>query len=148
MTEKNSNELAVGTRMQDGSIYAGISPETNKKMYVTAKTYSDYTLRMTFNGAQKCASTLDAHGHRDWHVPTIAELKLLYRNREKGALKDVFNKGSHGVDWYWSSTSEDIYYACGKKFSDDYPGSQGSFVKGDASSVCFVRSDSPGITGN
>ncbi len=66
-----------GLRMPDGTIYAGISPDTGRALYAMPE---DAGLTMTFNGAQSYASKLNkekAHGHNDWHVPTAAELSIL-----------------------------------------------------------------------
>jgi hypothetical protein len=61
-----SAEPKVGDNMPDGTVFAGISPDANKPMYVTP---ADESLKMTFNKAQKYASNLDAHGHTDRPVP-------------------------------------------------------------------------------
>ena len=52
--------------MPDGTVLAGISPDTNKPMYATP---TDASLAMTFNEAQDYATKLDVHGHKDWRVP-------------------------------------------------------------------------------
>src|SRR5205823_762495 len=77
-----------GDRMEDGTIYAGISPDTHKPMYTTAR---DAPLAMKWKDAMKYAAALDAQGHHDWRVPTKAELNMLYENRDKSALKGTFN---------------------------------------------------------
>src|SRR3990170_7307205 len=100
MPEENAKP-AIGDKMPDGSIYAGESPDTGKAMYVTAK---DAGLTMTFNKAKEYASKLDAHGHKDWRVPTDSELDVLLMNQETGALKGTFNLNASSHDaWYWSS---------------------------------------------
>jgi hypothetical protein len=57
--------------LSNGSI-DGISPNTNKPMHATP---ADASLTMKFNEARVHAAKLDAHGHKDWRVPTKAELK-------------------------------------------------------------------------
>jgi hypothetical protein len=105
MTEENANkDIQIGDKMPDGSIYAGVSPGTDKPMYVTAK---DAGLMMEFGQAAGYASKLAMHGHQDWCVPTIAELTVLFRNREKGALKGTFNSAASKAGFYWSSTPTD-----------------------------------------
>jgi hypothetical protein len=125
--------------MPDGSIYAGISPDTNRRMYVTAKDAGlnffqklfqnvlqrvfqqplDSSLTTTFNKAQKYAKNLNAHGHKDWCLPTKAELNVLFENREKGALKGTFNlTGSECAGDYWSSTPNGDGHVWGQRFSD------------------------------
>src|SRR5947208_2132008 len=48
-----------GDRMPDGTIYAGMSPDTGKAMYTTP---ADASLTYAFTEAQKYAAKLDAHG--------------------------------------------------------------------------------------
>jgi hypothetical protein len=67
-------EPKVGDKMPDGTVLAGISPDTNKPMYATP---ADASLTMTFNEAQIYAAQLDAHGYKDWCVPSKAELNVL-----------------------------------------------------------------------
>src|SRR5438270_3572961 len=100
--------------MEDGTVYAGISPETHKAMYTTP---DDAPLTCTFNEARKYAAGLDAHGHHDWRVPTRRELNVLWGNRNEGALKGTFN-GSHTADWHWSSSKYYNCYAWVQRFSD------------------------------
>jgi hypothetical protein len=88
-----------GAVMPDGSIYAGVSPDTGKPMYATPK---DAPLTCTFNEAGNYASKLDAHGRQDWRVPTKAELSLLFENR--AAIGGFNRSGSDPAGWYWSSS--------------------------------------------
>src|SRR5262249_56590304 len=81
-------ELKPGDRMQDGTIYAGLSPDTGKEMYTTP---ADATGTMKWKKAMDYAAGLDAHGRRDWRVPTKAEVNVLYETRDKGALKGTLN---------------------------------------------------------
>jgi hypothetical protein len=75
----NTNQApAPGDKMPDGTVFAGISPDTNKPMYASP---ADASLTMTFNDARKYAAQLDAHGNKDWRVPTMAELNVLFNNR-------------------------------------------------------------------
>lgn len=83
----------IGAIMPDGAVYAGLSPENGRPLYVTP---ADATHNMNFDEATAYAAALDAHGHRDWRLPTRAELHLLRENRN--AI------GGFGKGWYWSST--------------------------------------------
>lgn len=106
----------IGDKMADGSIYAGDSPDTGKPMYVTAR---DTPLSVEFYSAATYARGLDAHGHKDWRLPTRAELNVLFQNREKGALKGTFNlTGSYPAGWYWSGTPYDNNSMYCQMFSD------------------------------
>ncbi|MCE9508536.1 MAG: DUF1566 domain-containing protein [Alphaproteobacteria bacterium] len=119
MTEENA--LKAGDKMKDGTIFAGISPDTGEKMYAAP---NDAPLTMEFIAVAQYAKNLEVGGKKDFRVPSKAELKVLFDNREKGALKGTFNlTGSRPCDYYWSSTRWD-YGAWGQRFSD---GAQDSF---------------------
>ena len=121
----------VGDKMPDGSVYAGISPDTNKPMYATP---ADAKLTMEWKQAMKYAEELDAHGHRDWRVPTKGELNVLFQNR---AAIGRFNvSGSDLAGRYWSSTESNGNHAWGQLFSN---GNQDWDYKLDDSSLRCVR---------
>ena len=73
MTDSGANEtmVKIGDRMLDGSIYAGVSPDTGRVMYSTPQ---DAAQTHTFGKATKYAAVLGAHGHTDWRIPTASEL--------------------------------------------------------------------------
>jgi len=101
--------------MEDGTIYAGVSPDTGKPMYATP---ADAPTTFTFKKAAKYAKNLDAHGHKDFRVPTKSELNVLYQNRDKGKLKGTFNEtGSDPAGWYWSSSQTSNIKAWDQRFS-------------------------------
>jgi hypothetical protein len=130
MTQQTT-EPKIGDKMPDGTVYAGISPDTNKPMYATP---ADAPLTMKlFNKATEYAAQLDAHGHRDWHLPTKNELNALFNNRAAIGGFDV--SGSDPAGWYWS-TSPYGWSAWGQRFSD---GSQYLYSMDDRSSVRPVR---------
>jgi hypothetical protein len=106
--------LEVGATMPDGTVYAGTSPDTGKPMYATPK---DAPLTCTFGEAANHAAKLDAHGRRDWRVPTKAELNVMFQNR--AAIGNFDTSGSDHVGWYWSS-SRDYFndYAWAQHFVD------------------------------
>jgi ATP-dependent Clp protease ATP-binding subunit ClpA len=118
-------------RTADGTIYAGMSPDTGKPMYTTP---ADAPLTMTFNEAQKYAAQLDAHGHKDWRVPTKAELNVLFNNR--AAIGGFNLTGSPPAGWYWSASSDGRSYAWDQRFGD---GSQYGYYKDNQSAVRCVR---------
>ena|SRR5690349_18689243 len=128
-------EPKPGDKMDDGTIYAGISPETGKPMYTTP---ADASLSIKWKQAMDYAAGLDAHGHQDWRVPTRAELNVLYDNRDKGALKGTFNvTGSLFAGWYWSSTETFAHLAVwDQRFSD---GLESWYEKDNFSSLRCVR---------
>jgi hypothetical protein len=124
-------EPKIGDKMPDGTVFAGISPDTNKSMYATL---ADAPLTMTFNKATEYAAKLDAHGHQDWHVPTKAELNVLFNNR--AAIGGFNVTGSNPAGWYWSSSSNYKWFAWVLRFSDGYQYYSG---KVNHSSVRCVR---------
>ena len=124
----------VGDKMADGTIFAGISPDTNQPMYAAP---ADAPLGMDFNAAAKYAEGLEVGGKKGFRIPTKAELNVLFQNREKGALKGTFNlTGSDTAGWYWSSTPYNVNYAYGQRFSD---GGHDFYGRNSDSSVRCVR---------
>ena len=103
----------VGDHMPDGTIYAGVSPDTGKALYTMP---ADASLTMAFNEAKQYATKLDACGHQDWRVPTTAELNVLFNNR--AAIGGFNVTGSSPAGWYWSSSSVFKWGAWGQRFSD------------------------------
>ena len=106
----------IGDKMEDGTVYAGISPDTNKPMYATP---ADEPLTYTFNQAQKYAETLDAHGHKDWRAPTKGELNVLFQSR--AAIGGFNETGSTPAGWYWSSSPDGHDGGWEQRFSDGHP---------------------------
>lgn len=108
----------IGDKMPDGTVCAGISPDTNQPMYAAAV---DAPLALTFKKAMKYAENLEVGGKKGFRLPSKAELDVLYRNREKGALKGTFNlTGSNPSGHYWSSTSVSRFAAWYQRFSLGY----------------------------
>lgn len=111
-----STVLEPGDVMDDGTVYAGASPDTGMPMYTTP---ADAPLAYTFNEARKYAKSLNAHSHEDWRIPSKAELNEMWKNRDKGALKGTFNlNGSSYAGWYWSSSPIDGRALWTQCFSD------------------------------
>jgi hypothetical protein len=104
-----------GDKMPDGTVYAGLSPDSGAAMYVTP---TDAPRLMTFNQAAKHAAALNAYGHQDWRLPTKLELLEIYRNHDEGSLRGTFNESLRycgPANWYWSCTAHgddsfDIYF--------------------------------------
>lgn len=85
------NIVAIGKKMHDGTIYAGLSPSTGNPMYAAP---TDAPRSMDVDDAAAYAKDLNVGGKKDFRVPTIDELNVLFANREKGALKGTFNQSS------------------------------------------------------
>jgi hypothetical protein len=117
--------------MPDGTVYAGISPHTSKAMYATP---ADAPLTMAFTDAKEYAAKLDAHGHKDWHVPTKAALNVLFNNRAAIGGFDIsgFPIPPAGTGPHRRTT----HGMCGQRFNDGY---QGNLYKNDHSSMRRVR---------
>lgn len=103
----NNQELTmevpeIGAKMPDGTVCAGVSPDTHKPMYATP---TDEPLEMLWGEAMKAAKKKDVYGHKDWRVPTPNELNILFQNQNKGSLKGTFNNlaGNGCPAHYWSS---------------------------------------------
>jgi hypothetical protein len=131
----NTNQApAPGDKMPDGTVYAGISPDTGNAMYAMP---ADASVTYAFNEAQKYAQTINAckeHGHDDWRVPTKAELNMLFNNR--AAIGGFNVSGSSPAGWYWSSSQDDTWLAWSQRFS---VGAQFSYFKDLHSAVRCVR---------
>jgi len=148
--------LEPGTVMKDGSIYAGISPNTGNMMFVMPK---DSYLPMTFNQAVGHAEALNrtqSLGHEDWRLPTRNELNVIFKNKEKGALKDTFNEA--GADyrnlgrpanhrnvegWYRTTDWGSLYTRSAQLFKS---GDQAVIFNIDLATVRYMRDgESPGV---
>lgn len=90
----------VGDRMDDGTIYAGISPHTGKPLYVLP---ADAPLTMKWKAAMEYADSFEGHGHPKgaFRIPTQSELNVLF---EYHASIGGFNEAGRDPARYWSST--------------------------------------------
>ena len=124
----------IGTKMDDGTVYAGISPVTGEGLYVAPQP-SPEPGYFKWQEAMEYAEELDAHNYSDWRLPTKEEFRVLKTNQYKGALKDLFDKkGNYPTGHYWSSDENfhrDSAYV--QKFGD--------YGSGDFSKACsgYVR---------
>lgn len=92
------DEPIVGARMEDGTIYVGLSPGTKDRMFMA----TENSPAMTFNEAAKYTKRLDVHGHNDWRIPTKQELEQIFNYTHLGKFRGMFSY--HPFDRYWSST--------------------------------------------
>lgn len=127
MTEET---LVIGAKMPDGTVYAGISPDTKRPMYTTPR---DEPLKMSWRKAMKTAKKKDFGGHKDWRVPTQGELKVLFKNAAAIGAFDTSGTIGH---WYWSSWNYNAGYSVAVEFSSG--GGYGN-PKQKADIVRFVR---------
>lgn len=121
----------IGQRMPDGTVYAGISPDTGRAMYTTP---GDTGFHFEWATAMEYARLFGACGRDDWRVPTGAELNKLFTHC---AGLGKFNRtGEVTNGWYWSSTengSSHVWMQCFRDGGQRYTG------KRDAASLRCVR---------
>ena len=116
-TGKPAFVAAAGGTMPDGTIYAGISPDTNKPMYTTP---ADAPGVYTWGDATKYCKKLSASGHRDWRMPTLGELAVQFANRaDIGGFNETGKlRGASG--YYWSSLQVGDEAAWAQSFKDGF----------------------------
>jgi hypothetical protein len=95
----HAETLKIGATMQDGTIYAGLSPDTGKPIYAAPE---DAPIHCDFNQAAHFAAHVHPCGRKDWRIPTRAELNVLFQNRS--AIGGFDTSGSAFAGWYWSSS--------------------------------------------
>lgn len=104
-----NNPPRIGDRMPDGTVYAGISPDTYRPLYARLL---DAPLTMTWKQAADYAAAFDGHGQGKgaFRLPTKGELNLLFGNRTKiGGFNEA---GPESAGWYWSSTKHRDHAGC------------------------------------
>jgi hypothetical protein len=118
--------------MADGTVYGGISPDTNRPIYATP---TDAPLTMKWKQAMEYAAKLDAQGHKEWRAPTKGELNVLFQNCAAIGGFDV--SGSDPGGWYWSSAQG---YFDGDAWAQRFSvGTQSNLPKDGVSSLRCVR---------
>jgi hypothetical protein len=125
----------IGDRMRDGTILAGISPDTGKAIYTTG--LDAINTRDWFDAKGYCEASGKPpalSGHEDWRVPTKGELNVLFQNR--AAIGGFNESGSYPAGWYWSSSQGLDNTAWEQRFRD---GGQYILNKDLRSSVRCVR---------
>lgn len=127
-------EPQIGDRMDDGTIFGGISPDTGKPIYVRP---TDEPLTMKWEQAMEYAARFEGHGKAagTFRLPTGDELNVLFQNRAKiGGFNET---GSHPSGLYWSSTQDGGEGAFDQNFSN---GDQHWHYQRYLSAVRLVRS--------
>lgn len=95
---------------------------------VTGLMWSKATLSkkcVTQKTAEKTCNELELAGHKDWRLPTIAELFTLVDHTRHGPAIDTSAFPDTKSDWYWSSTlcAWSSGHAWIVSFSDGFVGS-------------------------
>ncbi len=100
MPQYDEDMLQPGDKLPDGTIYVGISPDTNRPFYAAAE---DAPKLMDQTEADRLAASFNVAGHGDWRVPSEAERDMLFKVKQEGALKGTFNEeASNPASWYLS----------------------------------------------
>jgi hypothetical protein len=108
---------AAGGRQKDGTIYGGTSPDTNKDLFLTAE---DAPGAYTWNDAMAYCRALSAAGHRDWRVPTLGELALQFNNRADIAGYNETGRMKDATGFYWTSVQVGDDEAWAQRFNDGW----------------------------
>jgi hypothetical protein len=108
---------APGRRMADGTIYAGISPDSDKALYTTPQ---DAPAVFSWLRAQKYCRALSASRQHDWHVPSLGELAVLFTNRASIGSFNETGYVNNAPGYYWSSLQVGDVSAWGQRFNDGY----------------------------
>jgi Protein of unknown function (DUF1566) len=133
ITGKPSFIEAAGGKMPDGTIYAGISPDTGKRLYTTPADAPDV---YSWDAAMQYCRTLAASGHSDWRVPSMGELALQFGNRAEIGGFNESGRMEHATGYYWSSLPVSDQEAWAQRFNDGFHEHPGKDI---ASSVRCVR---------
>jgi hypothetical protein len=116
-TGKPSYIKAAGGRMPDGTVYAGMSPDSNRSLYTTAE---DAPGSYTWTEAVEYCQSLSIAGHQDWHMPTIGELAVQFKNRaEIGGFNET-GRMQNATGYYWSSLQVGDATAWAQSFKDGF----------------------------
>lgn len=76
-------------------------------------------------------------GYGDWYLPAKGELNLLFQQKAMIDSTATANGGRGlATEWYWSSSEDFNFFACGQFFGDD---DQGNFSKDLVNRVRAVR---------
>jgi hypothetical protein len=101
MTE-TPNEKKIGTEMPDGTLYAGVSQKTGKKMYIGVRGSEDKGSLLTIDETQQALKNLAEHGH-----------DYLLRSKQKifestaATAAERFNNASMATEQYWTPTENE-----------------------------------------
>jgi hypothetical protein len=116
-TGKPSFVAPAGGKMPDGTIYAGISPDTGKRLYTTSV---DAPGVYTWSQAVGYCRTLSASGHQDWRVPTMGELAVQFTNRADIGGFNETGQMENATGYYWSSLQVSDAEAWAQRFNDGF----------------------------
>lgn len=123
-----TKKLKIGQVMEDGTKFAGMSPDTGKPMYVAP---ADESATLSFNVAAERAVEKSKETGKEYRIPSKAELNAIFNNRATlGGFNDTL------AHWYWSSTSS---AGCGMQCQSFRDGAQAYDAVTGRLSVRLVR---------
>src|SRR4051812_4180884 len=96
----------IGQVMDDGSLYAGVSPDTGRSMFAT---FADAAGTYALDESLDCAARLDVHRQKDWRVPSRGELRVMFDNLAGAAAN--FNRGGALPSGWYRSSSRDTSFS-------------------------------------
>jgi hypothetical protein len=124
---------AAGKKMPDGTVYAGVSPDTNKRLYTTPE---DAPGVYTWSAGAEYCKALSTGAHHDWRMPTIGELAVQFNNRADIGGFNETGRMHNATGYYWSSLQVGDDAAWAQSFKDGFHENPG---KDQNSSVRCVR---------
>ncbi len=129
--EIRPEDMEPGAKMADGTIFAGMSPDTKEAMYLAP---ADETLMMSFKKALARAEELSSDTGQNYRVPSEAELDVIFNNRAAIGGLDTMSGGACSL--YRSSTPGRDFTA---KILDFSRGEKRSVWKSSTLAVRLVR---------
>jgi hypothetical protein len=143
ISKKDKDRIApyMGVLMPDGTIFVGLSPTTEQPLYAAP---TDAPARLDFNAAAEHVGALSDGGHHDWRMPSRKELRLMQKNKDKGALKDAFPfAATPPEDWYWAADGDNENYGSALRFRDGKVGNTDHSKTAPTSLHCVRDGDWP-----
>lgn len=102
----------IGDRLQDGSIFCGVSPHTNEPFYAAQSDVQDmFTWIDAVNFARRLGN--------GWRLPSMEEMSVLYAHREViggfQQCKAYWVESPHFLNMCWSVGFKDGYASAHRK---------------------------------
>jgi hypothetical protein len=94
--------IQIGHVLPDGTVYAGISLDKNKPLFVRPQ---DETLTMKWCDAMEYAANFEGHGKQkgSFRLPTPREMRMILDNHEKIPGLRITDQFQGVANYYWTS---------------------------------------------
>ena len=96
ITLKPAVENVIGQKMEDGSIFAGLTRDGKNEIYAMPK---DVRVKGSFNKVAEAIAKLNwnfKHSHNDWQIGSADVVQVVRKNlAEESPLKDTFKESFH-----------------------------------------------------